>query len=420
MPLAAPLAAAPLDGLLRCKVYRWHEAIAGVAPWPRRLARLGHRPFKPAARVQIPSGSLARVRRGQTSQRPIAAVGEYHLSCRIALVEASYDAILLVSFGGPEKPDDVLPFLENVLLGKRVPRERVLEVVEHYEHFGGVSPVNAQCRTLLTALIAELNLHGPQLPVYWGNRNWHPMLADTLGQMADDGIARALAFVTSGFACYSGCRQYLEDIERARQAVGPNAPQVDKLRLFYNHPGFIEPMAQRVAAALEKVPVGRREAAHVVYTAHSLPLAMAERCTYEQQLQEACRLVSESAGHTGWDLVYQSRSGPPSQPWLEPEIGEFLRQLSRQGNARDVVLVPIGFLSENMEVVFDLDVQIAGLCEQLGLNLIRSAVVGTHPRFITMIRELILERTERDPTRLALGTLGPSHDVCPSDCCPAR
>ena len=328
-----------------------------------------------------------------------------------------YDALLLVSFGGPERPEDVLPFLENVLRGRPVPPQRIEEVAQHYHLFGGVSPINEQNRALLAAIAADLNAHGPHLPVYWGNRNWHPLLPDTLQQMAGDGIRRALALVTSAFGSYSGCRQYLEDVDHARRAVGPQAPLVDKLRLFFNHPGFIEPMADRVAAALEQIPAQRRAEARLIYTGHSIPVAMAECCPYRAQLQEACRLVSERVGRPAWDLVYQSRSGPPGQPWLEPDVGDFLLDLHRRGAATDVVLVPIGFLSEHMEVIYDLDVEVAGLCELLGLNLVRAAVVGTHPRFVTMVRELVLERIEARPDRPALGTLGPSPNECPVGCC---
>lgn len=331
-----------------------------------------------------------------------------------------YDAILLVSFGGPERRQDVIPFLENVLRGRNVPRGRMLEVAEHYYLFDGRSPINAQNRALLAALLTELNQHGPPLPAYWGNRHWHPLLADTLSQMAEDGIRRALAFVTSAFASYSGCRQYLEEIERARRAVGPAAPEVDKLRLFSNHPGFIEAMADRVTAALEEVPAERREAARLIYTAHSLPLAMANKCKYREQLAEACRLVSFLAGRADWQLVYQSRSGPPSQPWLEPDVCDHLRELGSQGGVRDVVLVPIGFLSEHMEVIYDLDVEAAEACRQSGLEMVRSAVAGTHPRLVTMIRELIMERMDPSAPRLALGEDGPSPDVCPPGCCPPR
>jgi len=308
----------------------------------------------------------------------------------------SCDAVLLISFGGPEGPDQVIPFLENVLRGKHVPPERLLEVAKHYELFDGISPINGQNRALLAALLDELNTHGPQLPVYWGNRNWHPMLPEVLRQMADDGLRHALAFVTSAVSSYPGCREDLEDIERARAEVGPDAPQVDKLRVFYNHPGFIEPMAERVAAALGEVPRERRAAARLIYTAHSLPMAIAKNCAYQEQLHEACRLVSERVDRGQWQLAYQSRSGPPSEPWLEPDVCDCLRELKeKQKDAiTDVVIVPIGFVCENMEIVYDLDVQFAALCEELGINMVRAAVVGCHPRFVRMIRELINERIE--------------------------
>jgi len=328
-----------------------------------------------------------------------------------------YDALLLVSFGGPERPEDVRPFLENVLRGKRVPPERVEAVAEHYYLFGGASPINRENRALLAALIAELNAHGPHLPVYWGNRNWHPLLADALRQMADDGVRRALAFVTSAFGSYSGCRQYLEDIDRARAEVGPEAPQVDKLRLFHNHPGFIEPMAERVASALASLPADRASRARLIFTAHSIPLAMAAVCEYEKQLHEACRLVAERIGWGKWDLAYQSRSGPPHQPWLEPDINDLLRRIADTVGNRDVVIAPIGFLCEHMEVIYDLDIETAAVCRELGLNMVRAAPVGSHPRFVRMIRELIQERIDPQAPRLALGDLGPSPDVCPANCC---
>ena len=344
-----------------------------------------------------------------------------------------YDALLLVSFGGPEGPDDVLPFLENVVCGKNVPRWRLLEVARHYELFDGVSPINAQNRALLAALVAELNAHGPPLPVYWGNRHWHPMLADTIRQMADDGVRRALAFVTSAFGSYPGCRQYLEDIERARLEVGPKAPTIDKLRLFFNHPGFIEATADRTAAALASLPAEKRANARLLFTAHSLPVAMAERAPYVRQLQEACRLVVEGlppeflgdsfplllgeGQGEGWQLAYQSRSGPPSQPWLEPDVREQIRLLHEAGRPGPLVLAPIGYLTENMEIIYDLDVEVRGLCDELGIEMVRAAVVGNHPRFVRMIRELVVERLEPSAPRLALGTLGPWPDECPADCC---
>ena len=334
-----------------------------------------------------------------------------------------YDGVLLISFGGPEGPDEVMPFLENVAAGKNIPRERLLQIAGHYELFDGASPINAENRALLAALLNELNAHGPQLPVYWGNRHWHPLLADTLRQMAEDGVRRALAFVTSAFSSYSGCRQYLEDIEHARAEVGPESPRVDKLRVFYNHPGFIEPMAERALAALEEIPAERRRAARIIYTAHSLPLAMARKCAYEEQLREACRLVSDRLGRSDWRLVYQNRSGPPSQPWLEPDVCDYLRELAAQQELcppADVVIVPIGFVCEQMEIAYDLDVATRAVCDELGVNMVRSAALGCHPRFVRMIRELIGERMEKNPTRLALGSHGPARDVCPPDCCPRQ
>jgi len=315
-------------------------------------------------------------------------------------VQATYDAILLVSYGGPERPEDVIPFLEHVVRGKNVPKQRILAVAEHYELFDGVSPINAQNRALLHALVNELNEHGPTLPVYWGNRHWHPLLADTLRQMADDGARRALAFVTSAFDSYPGCGQYLEDIERARQDIGADAPQVDKLRVFYNHPGFVEPMVERVEAALAELPGDRRAAARIIYTAHSLPTEMAQSCPYEEQLGEACRLVSERLGSAAWQLVYQSRSGPASQPWLRPDICDFLRGLGPEAKGSDVVIVPIAFVCENMELVYDLDIATRAVCDELGINMVRVASVGCHPRFVRMIRELIAERTEVDSPAL--------------------
>ena len=330
----------------------------------------------------------------------------------------NYDAILVTSFGGPESPADVMPFLENVLRGKNVPRERMLEVAEHYYHFGGKSPINDQNRQLIAAIEEELAQHGPRLPVYWGNRNWHPMLTDTLRKMQADGVRRALAFVTSAYSSYSSCRQYREDIARAQQMVGENAPVVDKIRVFHNHPGFVEAVTDRVKEALETIPQDRREAAHLIYTAHSIPMAMAQACDYETQLKETCRLVTEKLGRREWRLVYQSRSGPPSQPWLEPDILECLREIKVRGGSADVVISPIGFVSDHMEILFDLDTEAAELCAELGLHMVRVRTVGTHPRFIRMIRELICERMNDKYGRAALGVLGPRPDVCPADCCP--
>ncbi len=334
-----------------------------------------------------------------------------------------YDALLFVSFGGPDGPDDVLPFLENVLRGRNVPRERMLEVAEHYYHFGGKSPINEQNRQLIAALTKEMNEHGPRLPIYWGNRNWQPLLPDTLRQMASDGVTHALAFVTSAFSSYSGCRQYREDVAAAQQEVGPAAPLVEKLRVFFNHPGFIEPTIERVTDALAKIPAENRDDALLLFTAHSIPRAMADGCRYEVQLREACRLVGAAVGRDDWQLVYQSRSGPPHQPWLEPDVLDFLRQQQAQHPLAAVVVAPIGFISDHLEVLYDLDTEAKALCDDLGINMVRAATVGTHPRFVRMICDLIEERLTDAPARSALGTLGPKEDVCPEDCClytPAR
>jgi protoporphyrin/coproporphyrin ferrochelatase len=361
---------------------------------------------------------------GHSFNRPSNLQGLYDLSSRACDTRASvgdrmkYDAILVTSFGGPESSPDVLPFLENVLRGKNVPRERMLEVAEHYYHFGGKSPINDQNRQLIAALEEELAQHGHRLPVYWGNRNWHPMLVDTLRKMQADGVHRALAFVTSAYSSYSSCRQYREDIARARETVGEGAPAVDKIRVFHNHPGFIEAVTDQVNDALGTIPQDRREAAHLIYTAHSIPMAMAQSCDYETQLRETCRLVTGKLGRQDWRLVYQSRSGPPSQPWLEPDILACLREIKGRGGSADVVISPIGFVSDHMEILFDLDTEAAELCAQLGLHMVRARTVGTHPSFIRMIRELICERMDDNYQRAVLGVLGPRPDVCPAECCP--
>ena len=336
---------------------------------------------------------------------------------------AGYDAILVVGFGGPEKRDDVLPFLENVLRGRNVPRERMLEVAEHYYHFGGASPINDQVRALIGALRAELDRHGIGLPIYWGNRNWHPFLADTLGTMAGAGVQRALGLVLAAYSSYSSCRQYREDIARAQDVVGPGAPAVDKIRVFYNHPDFIAANADRVAAALESIPAARRGQVRLAFTAHSIPSAMAGNCRYEEQLQETCRLVAEAVGLAPdrWRLVYQSRSGRPADPWLGPDIGDHLDGLHAEG-VRDVVVQPVGFLSDHLEVLYDLDEEAAHRAAKLGLHMIRAGTVGTHPRFVAMLRTLIQERLDPARERPAAGKLPPSPDICPADCClpPAR
>ncbi|HUA14710.1 MAG TPA: ferrochelatase [Verrucomicrobiae bacterium] len=331
----------------------------------------------------------------------------------------NYDALLVVSFGGPESRDDVIPFLENVLRGRNVPRERMLAVAEHYFHFGGKSPINQQTRELISSIEKELAQHGPKLPVYWGNRNWQPFLAETMRQMERDGIQHALAFVTAAFSSYSGCRQYLEDIARARAEVGASAPQVDKLRAFFNHPGFVGASEDRLREALQELPTNARQNIQVVYTAHSIPLSMASTSDYVRQLEEARRLVSERLGIQNDALVYQSRSGAPGQPWLEPDVLDHLREVKSRQLASAVVLAPISFISDHMEVLYDLDVEARQLCESLALPMARARTVGVHPKFVAMIRELILERTAPGMERRALGSMGPREDVCAEDCCPA-
>jgi ferrochelatase len=330
----------------------------------------------------------------------------------------NYDAILVVAFGGPESTEEVIPFLENVLRGRNVPRERMLAVAEHYYHFGGKSPINDQTRELIVAIEAELARSGPNLPVYWGNRNWRPMLADTLRRMKRDGVRRALAFVTSAYSSYSSCRQYREDIARAQNEVGAGAPEVEKLRVFFNHPGFLEANEERIREALQAVPAGAQQDVQVIYTAHSIPVSMAVTCDYVRQLEEVRRLVSARLGVTNDALVYQSRSGAPGQPWLEPDILDYLREVKARNLASAVVLAPVGFLCDHMEVLYDLDVEARQVCDWVSLPMVPAKTVGVHPKFVAMIRELIEERMTPGRERLALGSLGPRADICAEDCCP--
>lgn len=335
---------------------------------------------------------------------------------RLQPLDPNYDALLIVSFGGPEGMDDVMPFLENVLRGRNVPVARMHEVARHYEMSGGISPINEQNRKLVAALKQECATNGPNLPIYFGNRNWHPFLADTVGQMKADGVKRALAFVTSPYSSYSSCRQYLDNIADAQRVVGPGAPDIEKLRAFYNHPLFIEANVENISAAFGEVPEPRRPLAELVFTAHSIPQFMADNCAYQSQLEESSRLIAESLGQTRWRLVYQSRSGPPEQPWLGPDIRDYLNELSA-GGATDVVVAPIGFVSDHMEIIYDLDIEARQFCESIGLNMVRAPTPGTHSAFIRLIRELVLERTKPGGERRFLGMRGASHDVCPIDCC---
>jgi ferrochelatase len=327
-----------------------------------------------------------------------------------------YDAILLLSFGGPEGNDDVMPFLQNVLRGKNVPLSRMEQVAHHYYQFGGVSPINGHCRELLQALESELDEHQISLPIYWGNRNWHPMLEDTLSKMASDGIKNALAFVTSAYSSYSSCRQYLEDIERASAIVGDTAPRIIKLRAFYNHPNFIDVNVDNVKSALDSLPIELRADVHIAFTAHSIPLGMSNNCAYAAQLEDTSALVASRVGVDRFKLVYQSRSGPPTQPWLEPDICDHLRELNSQG-VKSVVVAPIGFISDHMEVIYDLDKEAKELASELGLSMTRANTAGCDPRFIQMVRLLIEEKLDETQPKLFTGELGLPKSDCPATCC---
>ena len=320
-------------------------------------------------------------------------------------MSTDYDALLVVSFGGPEGMDDVIPFLENVLRGRNVPRERMLSVARHYELFGGVSPINQQNRNLITALEKEFEREGLRLPIYWGNRNWHPLLPDTLRQMAADGIRNALAFVTSGYSSYSSCRQYLQNISDAQAAVGPEAPRVEKLRVFYKHPLFIEANVDHIRAAFKQLD--DPASAHLVFTAHSIPESMAANCDYASQLGHTGALIAREFPGNKWHLVFQSRSGSPMQPWLGPDVCEHLRMLRDEG-VTSVVIAPIGFVSDHMEVVYDLDVEARQVADELGMKMVRAQTAGTHPAFVKMIRELVMERVNDEVPP----------NVCAPDCCP--
>lgn len=329
------------------------------------------------------------------------------------------DAVLLVSFGGPEGPADVLPFMENVTRGRGIPQERLEEVSRHYlDVFGGVSPINAQARALKAALETELATRGPALPVYWGNRNWHPYLTDTLATMRADGVRHALAVVTSAFPSYSGCRQYREDVWQARLAQDDGGPLVTKVRHYWAEEGFLAPMADGLRSVLPS------PSARVLFTAHSIPLVMADSSgpaggAYVQALRAAAQAVVDRAGGgLAWELVFQSRSGPPQVPWLEPDVGDRLAALHAEG-VREAVMVPIGFTSDHVEVLYDLDLQAMDRvrAELPGLTVTRAPTVGTDPRFVAMLRDLLVERL-RAPVELADHGGVATHDRCPRLCCP--
>jgi ferrochelatase len=332
------------------------------------------------------------------------------------------DALLIVSFGGPEGPDDVVPFLENVTRGRGIPRERLVEVGAHYAHFGGVSPINALNRALVDQVGAELDRRGEQIPVLWGNRNWDPYLADGLRQARDLGVTRVFAFLTSAYSSYSGCRQYRENLHDALGVVLAESPgwqpEVHKLRTYFNHPGFLEPVVDATRAALAGLPEGSR----LVFTTHSIPTADAERCDYVAQHRDAAEVVAAELGRAGdWDLVFQSRSGAPHIPWLEPDIGDHLTSLAAAG-VPGAVMVPIGFVSDHMEVIWDLDTVAAETAAEVGLPVARAATPGTDPRFVAMIADLLAEQraaADGGPVaRSALGSLGARAVPCAAGCCP--
>lgn len=337
---------------------------------------------------------------------------------------APYDAFLLVSFGGPEGRDDVLPFLRNVTAGRGVPAERLAEVAEHYYHFGGTSPINEQCRQLLAAIEKDFAVEGIDLPVYWGNRNWQPYLADTIRAMAAAGVRHAVAFATSAYSSFSSCRQYLDDIDRARAQLGPDAPQVTKIPPYFRAAGFVDSFTAAAAAALESLPAAVRDDAELIFTAHSVPESMAAASgpaggAYPAQLADVAGLVAARLGRARWAVAYQSRSGPPARPWLEPDISDSLTELAEAGS-RAVVVVPIGFVSDHMEVMFDLDVEAARTAARLGLTMVRAATPGTDARFVAMISALVKEFQAGMPGQLA-GDPGPDASFfCRQHCCGAR
>lgn len=330
-----------------------------------------------------------------------------------------FDALLVLSFGGPEGPDDVRPFLENVTRGRGVPARRLDEVAQHYMQFGGVSPINQLNRELIARVEDELAARGVALPVYFGNRNWHPLVEDTVTAMAADGVGRALVFATSGYGGYSACRQYHEDIARARASVGPNAPHLVKLPHFFDHPLFIKINTDAVVAALRSVG----EPARVVFTAHSVPVVADEVAgppagggrLYSRQVHRASELAAAAAGVTGYDVVWQSRSGPPSMPWLEPDVVDHLQTLADAGE-HAVVVSPIGFIADHLEVVWDLDTEAKQRAQELGLTFTRAATAGSDPRFAGLVVDLVQEAMDgAPPTQGAVdGT------PCVPGCCGAR
>ncbi len=333
-----------------------------------------------------------------------------------------FDALLLLSFGGPDGPDDVRPFLENVTRGRGVPPERLDAVAEHYLHFGGASPINGINR----ALISELEAAMPELPVYFGNRNWEPYIEDTVTAMRDNGVRRAAVFTTSAWGGYSSCRQYTQDIARGRAAAGPQAPELVKLRQYFDHPLFVEMFAEAIGEAAAQLPAELRDDARLVFTAHSIPVRVDERDgprLYSRQVGYATRLVAAAAGYDAYDQVWQSRSGPPQIPWLAPDIGDHLAALADAGT-KAVIVCPIGFVADHIEVVWDLDNELAEQAAEAGITLARTTTPNADPRFARLAAGLVEElRTGAAPARVAGPDPVPGHGcsvngaLCLPGCC---
>ena len=336
-----------------------------------------------------------------------------------------FDALLLLSFGGPEGPEQVMPFLENVTRGRGIPRERLESVAEHYLHFGGVSPINGINRALIAEIEAELARRGRRMPVYFGNRNWEPYVEDTVTQMRDNGIERAAVFTTSAWGGYSGCTQYQEDIARGRAAAGAGAPQLVKLRQYFDHPLLVEMFADAIRDAVTTLPAELRDEARLVFTAHTIPLRAADRCgpdLYERQVGYSCRLIAAAAGYLDYDHVWQSRSGPPQVPWLEPDVGDHLEALQRAGT-RAVIVCPVGFVADHIEVVWDLDNELAEQAAQAGIAFARASTPNAQTRFAQLAIDLLDEmRTDAPAARVTGPQPVPGYGcsvngaVCTPDC----
>jgi protoporphyrin/coproporphyrin ferrochelatase len=341
------------------------------------------------------------------------------------LLPTTFDALLVLSFGGPEGADQVMLFLENVTRGRGIPPQRLAAVAEHYLHFDGVSPINGINRALIEQIRAELAERGEQLPVYFGNRNWHPFVEDTVAAMTSDGVRRAAVFATSAWGGYSGCAQYQEDIARARGAAGDGAPELVKLRQFFDHPLLVAMFADAIEAAAATLPESLRADARLVFTAHSIPLRAADRCgpdLYARQVRYTAGLVAAAAGYHDYDVVWQSRSGPPQVPWLEPDVAEHLSVLAESG-AKAVLVCPVGFVSDHIEVVWDLDNELRAQAEELGIALARASTPNAQRRFAQLVLDLVDEvRDGREPARLVgaepVPGYGSSVDgrFCTADC----